>query len=217
MRVEIKFCGLTRPEDAAEAVSLGASYTGVIFAGGPRMLTAERAAVVLADVPESVRRVGVFAGQSADDIARTAETARLSVAQLHEPRSAREIDTLRRRLDGLVWAVVRVANGRLPDQTGELLSAADAVVLDAYVPGVLGGTGVELPWDDLSEQLDELRGGRTIVLAGGLQANNVGRAIAILSPGVVDVSSGVERAPGIKDHHRMRAFRDAVASALVQS
>jgi phosphoribosylanthranilate isomerase len=215
--VEIKFCGLTRSEDAAEAVSLGASYTGVIFAGGPRMLTPTRAAEVLADVPSSVRRVGVFAGQTADDIARTAKMAGLSVVQLHEPRSAAEIGAIRRTLGGAVWAVVRVANGQLPRQTGELVSAADAIVLDAYVPGLLGGTGVELPWEDLAQQLDDVRDSRPIVLAGGLRSENVARAIAAVSPNVVDVSSGVERAPGIKDHQRMRAFRDAVASASVHS
>lgn len=215
--IEIKFCGLTRSEDAVEAVSLGAAYTGVIFAGGPRSLSPERAAAVLASVPATVGRVGVFAGQSADEIARTAEIVGLSVAQLHGARSATEIEDVRRKFGGRVWAVLRLANGELPHGIEDLLAAADAVVLDAYVPGVLGGTGVALPWDELSQQLDEIRRARPIILAGGLRPGNVGRAIASVSPNVVDVSSGVERAPGIKDHQRMRDFRDAVASASVQS
>lgn len=215
--IEIKFCGLTRAEDAAEAVSLGAAYTGVIFAGGPRTLTAERAAAVLMNVPATVSRVGVFAGQTADEIARTAEMVGLAVAQLHEARTPAAIENLRRKFDGRVWAVVRLAHGQLPRDIGDLLAAADAVVLDAYVPGALGGTGVALPWDELSQHLDELRGGHQIILAGGLRPENVARAIAAVSPNVVDVSSGVERAPGIKDHQRMRDFRDAVANASVQS
>lgn len=217
MSVEIKFCGLTRAEDAVEAVSLGAAYTGVIFAGGPRMLTPERAAGVLVDVPASVSRVGVFADQTVDEIARIAETVGLSVAQLHEPRTAVEIGKLRRKFGGRVWAVLRIANGQMPNGVRDLLDAADAIVLDAYVPGTLGGTGVALPWDELSQQLDELRSAHQIILAGGLRAENVGQAIAAVSPNVVDVSSGVERSPGIKDHQRMRDFRDAVASASVQS
>lgn len=217
MSIEIKFCGLTRPEDAAEAVSLGAAYTGVIFAGGPRTLTAERAAAVLMDVPATVSRVGVFAGQTADEIVRTAEMVGLAVAQLHEARTAAAIESLRRNFGGRVWAVVRLASGRLPADIGDLLAAADAVVLDAYIPGALGGTGVALPWDELSQQLAELRGDHEIILAGGLRPENVVRAIAAVAPNVVDVSSGVERAPGIKDHQRMRDFRDAVANASVQS
>lgn len=215
--VEIKFCGLTRPEDAAEAVSLGASYTGVIFAGGPRSLTPHRAAEVLSHVPGSIQRVGVFAGQSADAVATMAERAGLAVVQLHEPRSTNQIEAVRRKFSGLVWAVLRLADGKLPPDAGELLSVADALVLDAYAPGGLGGTGIALPWEELSDQLDEMRDGRPIVLAGGLRADNVARAIAAVSPNVVDVSSGVEQAPGIKDHQRMRDFRDAVASASVQS
>src|SRR5437764_14818014 len=77
--VEIKFCGLTRPEDARHAVSLGASYVGVIFASGPRLVTADHAATVLEDVPPSVRRVGVFATQSAREIGRIVDIARLDV------------------------------------------------------------------------------------------------------------------------------------------
>jgi phosphoribosylanthranilate isomerase len=85
-------------------------------------------------------------------------------------------------------------------------------LLDAKVPGKLGGTGVTLPWQDLPEQLDKLRakGGAKLALAGGLRPENVIEAIRLLRPEIVDVSSGVETAPGIKDHARMRAFRDAV-------
>jgi len=83
--------------------------------------------------------------------------------------------------------------------------------LDAHVPGKLGGTGVTLPWAMLIERLQPLRSrAAKLVLAGGLRPENVASAIRVLQPDVVDVSSGVETAPGIKDHARMRAFRDAV-------
>jgi phosphoribosylanthranilate isomerase len=91
-----------------------------------------------------------------------------------------------------------------------MFSVGDGLLLDAAVPGKLGGTGVTLPWAELAEPLRELRRFKRIILAGGLRPENVGQAIAALSPDVVDVSSGVESSPGIKDHGRMREFRDAV-------
>jgi phosphoribosylanthranilate isomerase len=94
-----------------------------------------------------------------------------------------------------------------------LLEVGDGLLLDALVPGALGGSGVTIPWAAVSEKLDELRGPKPIVLAGGLRPDNVGEAIVALAPDVVDVSSGVESAPGIKDHARMLAFRDAVTRA----
>ena len=213
--VEIKFCGLTRPDDAREAVRLGATYVGVIFAGGPRMLTVERAREVFADVPPSVKRVGVFAEQSAHEIGRVARELSLGVVQLHVEPSVRRIEQLRREVDGAIWPVLRVRGTELPLAAAELAESGDGLLLDAFVPGALGGTGVSLPWHELLSHVAELRRNRQIILAGGLRPENVGVAIASLGPDVVDVSSGVEQSPGVKDHDRMRAFRDAVQNASV--
>ena len=213
MRTEIKFCGLTRALDAREAVALGARYVGVILASGPRRLSVEQAAEVLADIPESVRRVGVFADATADAIATAAETLRLGAVQLHGDDGVRLLKDVRSRFGGEVWSVLRLRDGRLPDAAPNLFASADAVLLDAHVAGMLGGTGVTLPWKRLVDELVTVRGNGNharLILAGGLKAENVGEAIRLLRPDVVDVSSGVETAPGIKDHARMRAFRDAV-------
>ena len=213
MRTEIKFCGLTRAIDAREAVALGARYVGVIFASGPRRLSVESAAEVLAGVPTTVRRVGVFGDTDVDGIAAAADTLGLGALQLHGENGARLVDGLRARFGGEVWSVLRLRNGRVPEAAAELFASADAVLLDAHVAGKLGGTGVTLPWERLVDELSAMRNGGTgarLVLAGGLKAENVGEAIRLLRPDVVDVSSGVETAPGIKDHARMRAFRDAV-------
>jgi phosphoribosylanthranilate isomerase len=207
---EIKFCGLTRPEDADFAASLGAAYVGVIFAGGPRSLNVPRAMEVLGVVPHTVARVGVFADQSADEIARIAGVLQLDVLQLHGSFDPQRVAALRRMFDGEIWPVCRLSTATLPPVVAEMFSVGDGLLLDAAVPGKLGGTGVTLPWAELSEPLHELRRFKRIVLAGGLRPGNVGRAIAELSPDVVDVSSGVESSPGIKDHDRMREFRDAV-------
>jgi phosphoribosylanthranilate isomerase len=207
---EIKFCGLTHPDDAAFAASLGASYVGVIFAGGPRSLNVQRAMEVLSVVPPSVGRVGVFADQSADEIARMAHVLQLNVVQLHGSFDPERISALRKDFSGEVWPVCRLSSAALPPSVTDMLSTGDGLLLDAAVPGKLGGTGVALPWAELAEPLRELRRFKRIILAGGLRPENVGQAIAALSPDVVDVSSGVESAPGIKDHDRMREFRDAV-------
>jgi phosphoribosylanthranilate isomerase len=207
---EIKFCGLTRPEDADFAASLGASYIGVIFAGGPRSLNIPRAMEVLGVVPRTVARVGVFADQNAEEIVRMAEVLELDVLQLHGSFDPQRVAALRRAFTGEIWPVCRLANAVLPPAVNEMLAVGDGLLLDAAVPGKLGGTGVTLPWADLADPLRELRRFKRIILAGGLRPENVGQAIAQLSPDVVDVSSGVESAPGIKDHDRMREFRDAV-------
>jgi phosphoribosylanthranilate isomerase len=212
---EIKFCGLTRADDAGQAVALGASYVGVIFAGGPRQLTTDRAREVLAGVPPDVRRVGVFGAQSVEDIAAFAGELALAVVQLHGEGDPRRIAALRRRFAGEIWPVLRLAGDTLPPDAVALAGEGDGILLDAMVHGTLGGTGVTLPWGALAASLEQLRAAGKIVLAGGLRAENVAEAIAALNPDVVDVSSGVEQQglPGIKDHQRMRAFRDAVVQS----
>ncbi|HET7457919.1 MAG TPA: phosphoribosylanthranilate isomerase [Gemmatimonadaceae bacterium] len=218
----MKFCGLTRPGDAVVAASLGARYVGVIFAGGPRLVDAERAAAILRDVPTEVRRVGVFARIAPEELADIAREARLDVVQLHSDPGPGDVDAVRRHFGGEVWAVARTADESLPPGLAALFAEADAVVLDAKVPGALGGTGVRLPWDRLARPvaaaLHDGGAGSRLVLAGGLTPENVATAVAALSPDVVDVSSGVEAGvPGVKDHGRMQAFASAVRGGRAAS
>lgn len=205
----VKFCGLTQPEDADVAVALGAAYLGVIFAGGPRLLTPARARVVLAQ-PGTARKVGVFGAVSAAEVGAVAREVGLDVVQLHGDPDAATVEAVRRGFGGEVWGVLRCAGAEVPPGAEALFHVADAVVLDAKVPGQLGGTGVTVPWAALREVLQPWRALAPLVLAGGLTPANVAEAAATLSPAVVDVSSGVERSPGVKDHERMRAFRRAV-------
>ncbi len=209
--VEIKFCGMVRAADSRLAATLGARYVGAIFAESPRRVTDEQAQAMFAALPGSVARVGVFGPAAADEIADRARRLALDVVQLHSDPDAETIADIRRRWSGQVWAVQRVAATELPATAADLFDVADAVVLDARVSGQLGGTGVALQWTDLRARVEPLRVRRArLVLAGGLTADNVGRAVEALHPDVVDVSSGVEAGPGIKDPSRMRAFRDAV-------
>jgi phosphoribosylanthranilate isomerase len=211
--VEIKFCGMMRADDARQAISLGARYVGVILADGPRALTDAAAATVLSAVASGagVARVGVFGAASPDQIAVRADLLGLDVVQLHGDPDARIIADVRRLWNGQLWAVLRMEGSTIPAAASDLFDVADAVVLDARVPGKLGGTGVALPWKELRARIEGFRARRArLVLAGGLRPENVASAVDELQPDVVDVSSGVEARVGVKDHDRMRAFRDAV-------
>ena len=215
MPADAKICGLTRSVDAELADAAGAAYLGVIFAGGPRERSPADARAILAG--RRARKVGVFAGRTDEEIASIAETVGLDVLQMHEPVTPERAAALRAATGREIWAVIRSANGELPDNVEELGDAADALLIDALVPGVLGGSGVAVNWLRLGESLDELPVGYRIVLAGGLTPENVAEAIDYVSPAVVDVSSGVESSPGIKDHQRVRAFIAAAREAGAQT
>lgn len=216
MRPAIKFCGLTRPADAAHAVRLGAGYIGVIFADSPRRLTAAAARDVYHGAVQSgeasqPRRVAVFAAAETDAILAAAEEAGADIVQLHGdpgPETVREVSD---RFGGEVWSVVRVG-GELPEKSYELFDVSDAIVLDKLDARLIGGTGRSFDWGAAARSLVRRRPAR-LVLAGGLRAANVGDAIQLLRPDVVDVSSGVESSIGIKDHALMNEFAAAVAVA----
>lgn len=208
MAVEVKVCGLTRSVDAETADAAGAAYLGVIFAGGPRQRPPQEARATLAG--RRARKVGVFASQSASEIADMCSVAGVDIVQLHAEADPERVAAVRAATGLEIWAVVRTADGRLPAHAEELAAAADALLIDALAPGTLGGSGVTVPWGVLGESLDAMHTGHRIVLAGGLTAHNVEEAISYVSPMVVDVSSGVESAPGVKDHARIRAFIAAV-------
>ena len=209
--VEVKICGLTRAVDAEYADAAGASYLGVIFAGGPRQRLPQQARDTLAG--RRARKVGVFADQAPGEIADIAREVGLDVIQLHAESQAERVHAVRAATGLEVWAVLRTSDGTLPDDAEDLADEADALVVDALVPGKLGGSGVAIPWLLLGESLDDMERGHRIVLAGGLTSENVAEAIDYVSPMVVDVSSGVESAPGIKDHERIRAFIAAARAA----
>ena len=210
---EVKFCGLTRHEDAAEAARLGAGYLGVIFAGGPRLLTADRARAMFSGVPRDPRRVGVFGAVSADALGRTADEVGLDIVQLHADPDVAAVRGARKATGRPVWAALRIVGAAIPAGAEDLFAEADAVVLDARAGHMLGGTGIALPWGEIAAELAKLRRARaSLVLAGGLTAANVAEAVRLIEPDIVDVSSGVESAPGVKDHQRMRDFLGAARS-----
>lgn len=206
MVVEAKVCGLTRPEDAAAAVAAGADYLGVVFASGPRVVTAgQAAAIVAAAAGRPV--LGVFGGHPVDEILRLRDAAGLGGAQLHGPYSTRDAERLGR--EGLlVWRVVRLEAEADLDALAAAAEGAGALLIEPRVPGADGGTGVALPLALAIGARGRVRG--RLVLAGGLRPETVAGAVGLVRPDVVDVSSGVEILPGIKDLQKMARFLEAV-------
>jgi len=214
----IKFCGLTRAEDAAAAAALGAAFTGVIFAGGPRERSADVASTVLSAAGAGDRhpvRVGVFGADFAARIPEVSGRVVLDVVQLHADPTVADIALARTLFGGKVWAAVRVYGANLPAGAAELAQVADGIVLDARVDGgPLGGTGAQISWMAVQDAVRSLPLRGVLVLAGGLTAENVEEAVRVLRPDVVDVSSGVESTPGVKDHRRMADFAAAVQRSV---
>ena len=206
MLAKVKFCGMTRPVDAALAAEIGANYVGVVFADGPRRVDATRARLILDAAGGSVKRAGVFGTNDPEEIAPAAELARLDVVQLHGDPSISDVKALRRTFRGEIWAAIRIAGTHIPGDAELLFDTADAIVLDARSDKRLGGTGQALPWGELALDLAHDRGSAAVVLAGGLKPDNVAGAIRTLGPDVVDVSSGIESSPGVKDPWLMREF-----------
>ena len=207
MAARVKICGLARPEDAERAAGAGASYLGVVFAGGPRRVSFARAADVVA-ASRGVPVLGVFGDQSVEEILSLARDVGLSGAQLHGPYS--RDDAARLTSAGLmVWRVVRIASPADLDRLGEASLDAETVLVEPWVPREDGGGGLPLDLAIAVEARSRLAGVR-MALAGGLTAETVGAAVALVRPDVADVSSGVESLPGIKDHEKIARFLEAV-------
>jgi phosphoribosylanthranilate isomerase len=186
-----------------------------VFADGPRRVKPEQARQILDAAGDKVRRVGVFGTNDADTIAHVLEEARLHVVQLHADPTPKEVTAIREKFSGEIWAAIRIAGTHIPTDALTLFDIADAIVLDARSEKRLGGTGQALPWDELAVDLALDRGSAAVVLAGGLSPSNVASAIRTLAPDVVDVSSGIESAPGIKDPWLMREFFAAVSGTPI--
>jgi len=203
-RVRIKICGNTCLEDALAAVDAGADALGFIFYDkSPRRVSMKAVKDIVAKLPPFVETVGVFVDETVDRVNRVAEHCGLDRVQLHGGESAAYCRKVRRR----VIKVFRVKDD------GYLLSLAgyrvSGYLLDAYQEGTPGGTGRTFNWDLALAA----RNHGPLILAGGLDAGNVAAAIRHVQPYGVDVVSGVESEPGVKDPEKIRAFVQAVRGA----
>jgi phosphoribosylanthranilate isomerase len=213
--VEAKICGITRPEDAALAVRHGASRLGVILAWGPRLVTIAQVREIVA-AAEAVPVLGVVRDAPAAELLELASAAGLSGVQFHEGGTAGDAAELRRH--GLeVWRAATVeASDDLPALLAERRVHADAVLVEPRRTDRSSGRASPLP-HDLSQRARAVLAGHRMILAGGLTPETVGTVITAVGPDGVDVSSGVESAPGIKSPERLIRFLEIVRDAVPTS
>jgi len=197
----VKICGLTRPEDVALACELGASFVGFNFsAGSARRVTYEAARELSAATSAGVLKVGVFVEEPLEEIARAVEAAGLDLIQLHRRLTEEEVS----RAPAPILAVARVSNGALTVPRRDLLVRCHALLIDPSE-----GTGTPLD----RALVEQASWPVPVLLAGGLDCESVGAMIRSLRPSGVDVASGVESAPGLKDRGRLERFFGAVRKA----
>lgn len=184
----VKICGITNREDALAAAEAGASAIGFNFyRESPRYISHTGAAMIGEKIPANVWKVGVFVNESPDTIARIVLDARLDIAQLHGSSMARGVR---------IWQALSAEEGEAVPLGPEV----EAVLVDSPTDGISGGTGKTWDWTR-PPQLD-----KKIIIAGGLDADNVRLAIEQARPWGVDACSRIEKAPGLKDHYKMRKF-----------
>jgi len=202
----IKICGFTRAADAIAAAEYGADFLGLnFFERSPRFITAEAARALVAEVHAQhrcTRFVGIFVDEDPGRILRIAETVNLCGAQLHGAEGRKAVERLKRA--GL-FVIKAHRIGSAADLAKVGGHRADAALLDAHVEGALGGTGTRFDWSLTGNASSNASLG-PVFLAGGLTPDNVTEAIQTVRPWGVDVSSGVESAPGIKDGESMQRF-----------
>ena len=201
--IRIKICGIRRREDALEAAALGADAIGFIFwPKSPRFIEPGEARAIVRALPAFVQAVGVFVDQPPDEVGAIAAELGLGAVQLHGDEAVASYAALQCRV---IKAVAADDSGDLQQKTAAV--PADAtVLLDAHDPVHRGGTGRTIDW----HAAGAVARTRPVILSGGINAENVARAIDTVRPYAVDVSSGVESAPGVKDSTRLRALFAAI-------
>jgi len=205
----IKFCGITTLEDAQHAATLGAWAVGLIFwPRSPRRCGPDAAAEIGAALKRRVEVAGVFVNPTLPELAQTADAAGLTLIQLHGDEGPVFCAEAARRTGCKVIKAARVRSGADIQALGAYHT--DYHLLDSHVPGTPGGTGETFAW----ELARAHRGHPPLILSGGLTPENVAGAIAAVRPYAVDVASGVEISPGVKDPARMAAFATAVAGTV---
>jgi phosphoribosylanthranilate isomerase len=195
----IKICGNTRAADVELAADLGVDLLGFIFTGSKRQVRVDDVKALIAGLPDTVERVGVFIDETPAQIAAVAEACNLTAIQVYRPLTEQD-----RALGLLLLPAFRVQEGE--DLAALELKEGDHPLLDTWAPDIIGGTGRAWVWSQARAVARQY----PVVVSGGLTPGNVKDAVRELRPWAVDVCSGVEAAPGRKDHEKLRAFVEAV-------
>jgi phosphoribosylanthranilate isomerase len=211
-RTRVKMCGTTRLEDALAGVRYGVDALGFIFyAKSPRYISPADAAEIIKQLPPLIDRVGVFVNAPIEDVIAAA-AAGLSLLQLHGNESVEYCLDIRKRLPFCsIIKAFRVGEESRREDFTPYNECADAFLLDTYVQGAKGGTGKVFDWSII----ERLKLQRPVFLAGGLSSENVVNAIHEVQPFAVDINSGVESQPGIKDHARLAELLQLVFQTAV--
>ncbi len=205
--VRVKICGLTREEDLAVTVAAGADAVGFIVGvpSSPRNLTLERAEMLLSQVPIFVDSVVVMAPKSIKQLVEVCEGLKPTAIQIHGKEQLDSSEIREKIKDTRLIKTVYVTEDALNETAIEDSKMFDALLLDSFSKGQYGGTGKVHDWT-LSRQIKEAVAPVPVILAGGLKPENVKEAILTVQPYAVDVASGVELSPGVKDHEKVRTF-----------
>jgi phosphoribosylanthranilate isomerase len=208
MSLWIKICANTSLDDALLAAKSGADAVGFVFAPSPRRVTAEQAAAIVPHLAPAIEKIGVFVDASFEEIAPIVETAALTGVQLHFAPPDGLSTRLRRRFGASlrILRVVHFYNAEALDATALNDPDTDGILVDSRTAKAVGGTGVAFDWDAARKGMFGNAGSLNLIAAGGLSPTNVAEAIAKLQPWGIDVVSGVESAPGLKDPAKVRAF-----------
>ncbi|MEO1211399.1 MAG: phosphoribosylanthranilate isomerase [Cyanobacteria bacterium J06638_20] len=195
--MQVKICGITCADQGRAIAQMGATALGFIcVARSPRYITAEKIRAIVPHLPETVERVGVFVNADRAELVQWVKVAGLTAVQLHGDESPQLCRDLRDALPAIkLIKAFRVRHSGVLEQAEAYTEWVDALLLDAYHPTQHGGTGTTLDW----QALQAFRPSIPWFLAGGLTPENVQSAIALTHPDGIDLSSGVEQAPGIKD------------------
>jgi phosphoribosylanthranilate isomerase len=206
----IKFCGITNLGDADQAVAAGAWAIGLIFwPNSPRRCRLDAAVEIAAAVKRRAEVVGVFVNATLDHVAQTADAVGLTMIQLHGDEGPAYCAEAARRTGAKVIKAARVRSGA--DVQALAPFHTDYHLLDSYTAGIPGGTGETFAWDIARAH----RGPTPVILSGGLTPDNVAEAIEAVRPFAVDVASGTEASPGVKDPDKLQAFAAAVRAAQI--
>ena len=214
MRVRTKICGITRVEDLQSAVSSGADALGFIVGvpSSTRNLSLERAARLVTQVPVFVSSVLLMVPGALDDLTEAYETIRPNVLQVHGD-GVPSVEEIKDAIPGVPLIKGIRSEPGVAMKAAEEAAGFDAVLLDTFSSGRFGGTGVTHDWR-ISEKIRKILGPRMFILAGGLNPSNVQEAIRVVKPYAVDVSTGVESSPGIKDHEKIASFIEKAREAM---
>ncbi len=197
--LKVKICGITNRPDAVAAAALGVDALGFIFAKSPRRIEPEKAQTIIRALPPFITTVGVFVNEDPEDIRRIVAFCGLDMIQFHGDESPEVCEAFMPRA---------IKAFQLRDESGlsqihAYAGKVRAVVFDTYSKDKRGGTGRSFDW---TLAVKGKQGGIPVILSGGLGPANIAEAVSTVQPSAVDVNSGVEKKPGVKDHHLMKTF-----------